>query len=86
MKTKHYLILFFAMWLSMGIDLFAQSVIISAEVRPRYEYRHGYKTLFPDGKEAANFISQRTRLNGFFANEYSCQNCTSPCKKKPLST
>ena len=32
--------------------------------------RHGYKTLFPDGAQAANFISQRTRLNGFFGNNH----------------
>lgn len=50
-------------------DLVAQTVNISAEVRPRYEYRHGYKTLFPDNVDAANYISQRTRLNGFFAND-----------------
>jgi hypothetical protein len=50
-------------------DIFAQQVEISAEIRPRYEYRHGYKTLFPDGEVPANFISQRTRLNGFFSNE-----------------
>lgn len=50
-------------------DILAQTVKISAEVRPRYEMRHGYKTLFPDDAEAANYISQRTRLNGFFGNE-----------------
>lgn len=37
--------------------------IIDAELRPRFEYRHGYKTLFPDGVEPAAFVSQRTRLN-----------------------
>jgi hypothetical protein len=50
-------------------DLLAQVVKISAEVRPRYEFRHGYKTLFPDNADPASFVSQRTRLNGFFANE-----------------
>ena len=50
-------------------DLFAQTVNISAELRPRFEYRHGYNTLFPDDAKPANFISQRTRLNGFFANK-----------------
>jgi len=50
-------------------DIFAQTVKISAELRPRYEYRHGYKTLFPDGADPASFISQRTRLNGFFSNK-----------------
>ncbi|HPE83543.1 MAG TPA: alginate export family protein [Aequorivita sp.] len=36
---------------------------IDAELRPRFEYRHGYKTLFPDGADPAAFVSQRTRLN-----------------------
>lgn len=36
---------------------------VDAEVRPRSEYRHGVKTLFPDNAEAAIFTSQRTRLN-----------------------
>ncbi len=50
-------------------DIFAQSIRISAEVRPRFEYRHGYKTLFPDNARPASFVSQRTRLNGYFAND-----------------
>lgn len=50
-------------------DLLAQTFKLTGEIRPRYEYRHGFKTLFPDDATAANFISQRTRLNGFFANE-----------------
>jgi hypothetical protein len=36
---------------------------IDAEIRPRFEYRHGYKTLFPDNVDPAAFVSQRTRLN-----------------------
>ncbi len=36
---------------------------IDAELRPRFEYRHGYKTLFPDNADPATFVSQRTRLN-----------------------
>ncbi len=36
---------------------------VDAELRPRFEYRHGFKTLFPDNTDAAAFISQRTRLN-----------------------
>ena len=38
-------------------------VIVDAELRPRFEYRHGYKTLFPNNVDPAAFISQRTRLN-----------------------
>lgn len=36
---------------------------IDAELRSRAEYRHGFKTLFPDNANAALFTSQRTRLN-----------------------
>jgi hypothetical protein len=48
--------------------IFSQTIKISAEVRPRFEYRHGYKTLFPDDFNPASFVSQRTRLNGYFEN------------------
>ena len=61
--------LFFSIFILLAVDVLAQTVKITAEVRPRFEYRHGYKTLFPDGADAANFISQRTRLNGFFINK-----------------
>jgi len=55
--------------LFIASNIFAQAVKISAQIRPRYEYRNGYKTLFPDDANPANFISQRTRLNGFFENQ-----------------
>ncbi|MEM0517129.1 alginate export family protein [Aequorivita flava] len=42
---------------------------IDAELRPRFEYRHGYKTLFPDNTDPAAFVSQRTRLNFDFKSE-----------------
>ena len=41
----------------------AQTIKISSEIRPRFENRHGVKTLIKSGEEGANFISQRTRLN-----------------------
>ncbi len=63
----HFLVL--GAFLLMGNYVLAQSVKISAEIRPRYEFRHGYKTLFPDGGIPANYISQRTRLNGYFDNK-----------------
>ncbi len=49
-------------------SIIAQDINISAEIRPRFEFRNGYKTLIPDGKDPASFISQRTRLNAFFGN------------------
>src|SRR5690625_5426431 len=44
-------------------------VTVDAELRPRFEYRHGYKTLFPDDVDPAIFVSERTRLNGFYNDE-----------------
>lgn len=41
----------------------SQSVSIDGQLRPRFEYRNGYKTLSQDGVDAAFFVSQRTRLN-----------------------
>ncbi len=43
--------------------LFAQNFDLSAELRPRFESKHGYKALSTKDADAANFISQRTRLN-----------------------
>ncbi|QCX41102.1 hypothetical protein FF125_17910 [Aureibaculum algae] len=44
-------------------------VKIDAELRPRFEYRHGFKTLFPDNVDPAAFVSQRTRLNATYSDE-----------------
>ena len=59
MKITKFLqvVLFFAI-----TTTYAQTKI-DAEIRPRSEYRHGFKTLFPDNADAALFTSQRTRLN-----------------------
>lgn len=43
---------------------------IEGEIRPRFEYLHGFGTLFPDNVDASAFISQRTRLNTSFEKEY----------------
>ncbi len=42
---------------------------VDAELRPRFEYRHGFKTLFPDNEDPAAFVSQRTRLNARYTTE-----------------
>ena len=68
MKRIYFLIITVVLVLLSG-SIFAQTVKISAEVRPRFEFRHGYKTLIPDDYKAASFISQRTRLNAFYANK-----------------
>lgn len=36
---------------------------IDADIRPRFEYRHGFGNLFPDNTEPGAFVQQRTRIN-----------------------
>ncbi len=53
----------------MMLTTFAQQFDVSAEVRPRYENKHGFKTLIEDNTNGTNFVSQRTRINFGFKNE-----------------
>ena len=53
----------------LTISGYSQVTEISGQFRPRYEMRHGFGTLIPDGIQAANFISQRSRLNLKFTND-----------------
>ena len=48
---------------------FAQQFDLSAELRPRYENRHGFQSLLDTNEKGSNFVSQRTRLNFGFKNE-----------------
>ncbi|MEM1135057.1 MAG: alginate export family protein [Bacteroidota bacterium] len=41
----------------------AQDFTIDADIRPRFEYRHGFNNLFPDNADPAAFVGQRSRLN-----------------------
>ncbi|WP_373396067.1 alginate export family protein [Algoriphagus halophilus] len=41
----------------------AQTFTLDADIRPRFEYRHGFGNLFPDDAKAAAFVTQRSRLN-----------------------
>lgn len=55
---------------SLFFSTFAMAqVVVDAELRPRFEYRHGYKDLFSDAADAATFVSQRTRINGLYSDE-----------------
>ncbi|WP_299535635.1 alginate export family protein [Ulvibacterium sp.] len=66
MKPSYILLgLFFL----MVIRTFSQ-LNIQAEVRPRFEFRHGFGTLFPDNVDPSAFVSQRTRLNTGFEKDY----------------
>ncbi|WP_299121108.1 alginate export family protein [uncultured Tenacibaculum sp.] len=60
MKVFKFLSAFLLLFSLTG---YAQQLQIDAEIRPRAEYRHGFKTLFPDNEKAALFTSQRTRVN-----------------------
>lgn len=51
-----------------GSELAAQFTL-SAEVRPRSEYRNGFKTPTSEGKDAAFFTEQRSRLYMDYAEE-----------------
>ncbi len=51
------------------VPLFAQQFDLSAEVRARFEYRDGFKTLLPEHVDAATFVSQRSRLNFNYKSE-----------------
>lgn len=44
---------------------------VTAEYRPRTEYRHGFKTMMNQGDKAAFFTSQRTRLNLDYKGEHT---------------
>ncbi len=69
MKKIYFSFFLTAIFAFLAGDIMAQTVKISGELRPRYEMRHGYKSLFPDDAKAANFVSQRTRLNAFYGND-----------------
>lgn len=51
------------LFIGLGLTTYAQEFEISAELKPRFEYRHGFKALAVDSINAATFVSQRTRLN-----------------------
>jgi hypothetical protein len=50
-------------------DSITQEFDVTAEIRPRFENKNGYKSLKATDADAASFVSQRTRLNFGFKNE-----------------
>ena len=44
-------------------NVIAQEFSLDADLRQRFEYRHGFSTLFPDDADPAAFVRQRARLN-----------------------
>lgn len=61
MKLLKIIGLSFLGMLSMGA--YGQALDVNLQLRPRYEYRNGFKSLLPNGEKATSFISQRSRLN-----------------------
>ena len=55
--------------LCLSSQLKAQEFTLDADIRPRFEYRHGFGSLFADNAEAAAFVTQRSRLNLGFKDE-----------------
>lgn len=55
------LLLLFALGVSNALS--AQDFTLSADIRPRFEYRHGFGAPFPDNAKPAAFVTQRSRLN-----------------------
>lgn len=51
-----------AVLLLFAFQAYAQ-LKVDADIRPRFEYRHGFGNLFPDNAEPAAFVQQRSRLN-----------------------
>lgn len=44
---------------------------LTGELRPRFEYRHGFKSLIDSAESGTAFISQRTRLNfGYLSKKF----------------
>ncbi|MBL7471532.1 alginate export family protein [Robertkochia sediminum] len=48
----------------------AQEFQTSLDFRDRFELRHGFGTLFPDGAEPAAFVRQRARLNVGYTHDW----------------
>lgn len=67
MKKFNVLIISFLTVFTFGINTFVEAQFsISGELRPRTEYRHGFKNLVSEDAKAAFQISQRTRVNAAY--------------------
>ena len=51
-----------ALFLILGVYSYGQFTL-DGEIRPRFEYRHGYKSVADSSQDPAAFVEQRTRLN-----------------------
>lgn len=60
---NYYYCYSFLVFLQSTTSGFSQTFNMSADIRPRMEYRHGFGNLFPDNTDPAAFVAQRSRLN-----------------------
>lgn len=63
LKTRLFILFIIAI---LNVNQLMAQFQLSAEYRPRTEYRHGYKSMFTEDDKAAFFTSQRMRLNGAY--------------------
>ena len=63
MTNRRISVLLFLLFTLTTFNLTAQTLDIDADLRARFEYRHGFNNLFPNDTEPAAFVNQRTRLN-----------------------
>ncbi len=47
----------------LSFEIQAQELDVNLQIRPRFEYRNGYKQLLQEGQKGTSQISQRSRLN-----------------------
>lgn len=60
---KKLRIILFLLLVGISFDIQAQELDVNLQIRPRFEYRNGYKSLLKEGQEGTSQISQRSRLN-----------------------
>jgi hypothetical protein len=56
-------VLLLATFLCVGAKAAVGQFMLSGEIRPRAEFRNGFKTVSPEGAAPAFFVEQRSRLN-----------------------
>ena len=64
-----YKLAFIISILMVTVDSIAQEFDVNLQLRPRFEYRNGFKELMKDGTYPTSFISNRSRLNFDFKQE-----------------
>jgi hypothetical protein len=61
-------VLILVLMLIPNVQLFSQTTV-TGEIRPRFEYRHGYQSPLDSAGRGAVFTTQRTRLNFNYASD-----------------